>query len=149
MITAMISFTPAGYAALSTRKLELLQKREEVVVRLQQAREMGDLSENGAYKAARFELSDTDRELRRLEYLLKEGKAVEPRTDGTVGMGNTVTVENQDGKQFTYMVVGTYEADPLRGTISVESPMGKELDGKRVKDAVEVNGNRFTVVEVA
>ena len=145
----MLAFTLAGYADLSTRKLMLLTRREEVVVRLQQAREMGDLSENGAYKAARFELSDTDRELRRLEYLLKEGKGVAPRTDGTVGVGNTVTIENQAGKQFTYTLVGTYEADPLKGKISVESPMGTALVGKRAADTAAVNGNTFTIVSVA
>ena len=145
----MIPFTSDGYKKLQEKQAELTKKREEVVVRLQAAREMGDLSENGAYKAARFELSDTDRELRRLAYLLKDGQVISPRHDGIVGLGNTVTVKNDAGKVFSYLIVGTYEADPLKGKVSVESPMGMGLQGKRINEIVEVREKRFTITRVS
>lgn len=145
IISPIILFTPAGYAELKP-KLEALQlKRERVLVELQRAREQGDLSENGAYKAARFELGDTDRMIRTLQRQIKYGKPVQTPTDGTIGIGSTVRLMRDDGKEFNYMIVGTYEADPLKGKVSIESPMGKELMGKKAGDKVLVNGQTFMV----
>lgn len=144
-----ILFTPKGYASLPEQLTRLQLYREEVVVRLQKAREQGDLSENGAYKAARFELSDTDRNIRRVQYQIKYGRAVQPPTDGSVGIGSVVTLGKADGKTVSYTIVGTYEADPLGGKISPESPMGQALMGKRVGASVDVNGNRFTLKQIA
>lgn len=133
-----IPFTQAGFAKLPA-ELEKLQKyREEVLIRLQRAREMGDLSENGAYKTARFELSDTDRNIRRLQHLLKYGVVVTAPTDGSIGVGSTVRLVREDGSKVTYEIVGTYEANPLHGKISLESPMGLALVGKRVGEKVVV-----------
>lgn len=132
----VILFTQTGYAELADKLAKLRLKREEVLPRLVRAREMGDLSENGAYKAARFELSDTDRAIRQVERLIKYGRAVAPKADGTVGIGNKATLKKADGKVVTYEIVGTYEADPLRGKISIESPVGQELLGKKTGEVV-------------
>jgi transcription elongation factor GreA len=126
-----VPFTKVGYDQLKVRQTELLAKREIVLVSLQRAREMGDLSENGAYTAARFELGNVDRELRRLEYNLKYGEIVEPQNGGKVGFGNRVTVE-LNGKEYVYTLVGTHESDPKKAMISLESPIGIALLGKRV-----------------
>ena len=140
-----IPFTAIGYAKLQP-ELEKLQKyREEVLIRLQRAREMGDLSENGAYKTARFELSDTDRNMRRLQHLLKYGVVVSAPADGSIGVGSTVTLEKEDGGTVQYEIVGTYEADPLKGKISLESPMGLALVGKKMGDKIEVMGKTYRV----
>ena len=103
------------------------------------------MSENGAYKAARFELGDTDRAIRMLQHQIKYGKAVEPPKDGTIGVGSTVRLIRSDGKEFKYTIVGTYEADPMNGKISIESPMGKTLMGKKAGDDVLVNGQTYKV----
>lgn len=128
-----ISFTKAGFDNLKVRQAELLAKREIVLVSLQRAREMGDLSENGAYTSARFELGNVDRELRRLEYNLKYGVVREPENTGKVGFGNKVTVE-LNGKEYVYTLVGTQESDPKKAMISLESPIGMALLGKKVGD---------------
>ncbi len=132
-----VPFTRAGYDQLEVRRTELLAKREIVLVSLQRAREMGDLSENGAYTAARFELGNVDRELRRLEYNLKYGEIVEAKNDGKVGFGNKVTVE-LGGKEYIYTLVGTQESDPKKGLLSLESPIGMALLGKKVGDKAVV-----------
>lgn len=126
-----VPFTKEGYENMKVRQAELQAKREIVLVSLQRAREMGDLSENGAYTAARFELGNVDRELRRLEFNLKYG--VIKSADGTdkVGFGNKVTVEI-NGKEYTYILVGTQESDPKKAMISLESPIGIALLGKKV-----------------
>lgn len=141
----VIQFTPEGYAKLPVRQLELQAKRERVLIELQRAREQGDLSENGAYKAARFELGDTDRAIRQLQHQIKYGKAVEPPTDGSIGVGSTVKLRRDDGKEYTYTIVGTYEADPMNGKISIESPLGKVLLGRMIGDEVVVNGRTYGV----
>lgn len=140
-----IIFTKSGYNSLQSKLDELFKKRERVLIDLQRAREQGDLSENGAYKAARFELGDTDRAIRTLQHQIKYGKAVEPPQDGTIGVGSTVRLVRSDGKEFNYIIVGTYEADPMNGKISIESPMGKALIGKCVGEEVDVNGQTYWI----
>jgi len=126
-----VPFTKVGYENLKTRQTELLAKREIVLVSLQRAREMGDLSENGAYTAARFELGNVDRELRRLEFNLKYGVVTPVNGTDKVGFGNLVTVEI-NGKEYRYTLVGTQESDPKKAMLSLESPIGMALLGKGV-----------------
>lgn len=140
-----IIFTKTGYNSLQPKLDELFKKRERVLIELQRAREQGDLSENGAYKAARFELGDTDLAIRTLQHQIKYGKAVEPPKDGAIGVGSTVRLVRSDGKEFNYIIVGTYEADPMNGKISIESPMGKALMGKSVGKEVDVNGQTYWI----
>jgi transcription elongation factor GreA len=141
-----IRFTSAGYSALQPKLDELFKKRERVLIELQRAREQGDLSENGAYKAARFELGDTDRAIRTLQHQIKYGKVVTTPNNGTIGVGSKVKLRREDGKEFEYTIVGTYETDPMNGKISIESPMGKTLMGKKIGDEVVVNGLNFNIL---
>ncbi len=132
-----VLFTKAGFEQLKVKQAELLAKREIVLVSLQRAREMGDLSENGAYTSAKFELGNVDRELRTIEFNLKYGKVVETQNSEAIGFGSKVTVE-LNGKEYTYTLVGTQESDPRNGILSLESPIGMALVGKRVGDKVSV-----------
>jgi transcription elongation factor GreA len=132
-----IPFTRDGYAHLKTRQAELLAKREIVLVSLQRAREMGDLSENGAYTSAKFELGNVDRELRRLAHNIKYGVVVESTQHEKVAFGSSVTVE-LSGKEYTYLLVGTQESDPKLARISLESPIGQALLHKKVGDTARV-----------
>jgi transcription elongation factor GreA len=140
-----IQFSDQGYAALAPKLARLMKKRERVLVELQRAREQGDLSENGAYKAARFELGDTDRQIRQIQHLIKYGVTVKPPSNGTIGIGSTVKLKRDDGSEFVYTIVGTYEADPMQGKISLESPMGKALVGQKVGIDVVVSGRKYKV----
>lgn len=132
-----IPLTQAGFDK-AKRDYEALQtKREEILIRLQAAREMGDLSENGAYTAAKHELGETDRELRRLGYLLKYGVVTANAGSGTVGFGSEVTLE-RDGKQMTFLLVSGYESNPAEKKLSEQSPFGRAVLGKKVGDVVVV-----------
>jgi len=132
-----IPFTKVGYEQLKVRQSELQVKREEVLIALQRAREMGDLSENGAYTAARFELGNVDRELRRLEFNIKYGQVTTVEGYEQIGFGNVITVEIA-GREYTYTLVGTRESDPKKAMISLESPIGTALLGKRVGEKATV-----------
>lgn len=132
-----VPFTKEGYERLKVRRDELLAKREIVLVSLQRAREMGDLSENGAYTSAKFELGNVDRELRQLEHNIKYGTIVAAAGGVVVDFGSVVTVE-LGGKEYTYTLVGSQESDPKNGVLSLESPIGIALKGKKVGDIATV-----------
>jgi transcription elongation GreA/GreB family factor len=65
--------------------------------------------------------------------------------DGSIGEGSSVTLIKDDGNKVTFEIVGTYEADPLKGKISLESPMGMALVGKKKGETVTVMGNTYRV----
>ena len=133
----MVYFTKSGFTKIKL-ELESLQKRRPGVVdELQRARELGDLSENGAYKAARHELSTIDRRIRRIERQLEKAQILIPKTDGTIGVGNTVILKS-DNQEFTYEIVGDFEADPGKKKISSNSPLGKNLMGKKAGEKIKV-----------
>ncbi len=134
----MARFTKVGFEKLKKDYESLVRERVLAVEDLQKARAMGDLSENGYYKAARMKLSTIDRNLRRDLKLLEEGVIVEKVSPGIVGIGCMVTL--LDGKtEITYYIVGDTEADPISKKISLLSPLGKSLFGKKVGGKVVVD----------
>lgn len=115
------------------------KKRPEVLERVSQARNMGDLSENAEYAAAREELSFIDGRLDELEELIRQANIIHevPKKGSEIKLGSKVTL-HVGGKKEEFLVVGEWEADPTAKKISHESPLGKALLGKKVKDKVEV-----------
>lgn len=143
-----IPFTRAGYEKIKSEYERLRDERPKILERLQKAREMGDLSENGMYKAARLELGDTDRRLRRLTYLMRLGQVVDSHDNNVASFGSRVKLSIKN-KEVTYTLVNKHEADPSSGKISVESPLGKAVLGKKVgDDAVLELENRTLVYRV-
>lgn len=142
---APIPFTRKGYNQLLEEKARLYAERPEAVDHLKKAREMGDLSENGYYKASRARLSFLDARIRRVERLVKLAVIVEPPGDSDhVEIGTTIIIT--DGKNdHEYQIVGGYESDPSKQLISHISPLGKALMGKHTNDTVEVIAPRGTV----
>jgi len=148
---ANIPFTKEGYQKLLEEREKLLAERPIAVEHLRKAREMGDLSENGYYKASRAKLSFLDAQLRRSERLVKLGIIVESTGNETADIGNTVTI-NDGTKDFNFTIVGGYESDPLHHTISHVSPIGKALLGKKEHDIITVHApagdKTYTVVKI-
>ncbi len=135
-----IYLTKKGFEDLQKEYDDLVSKRRpEIVERLSAAREMGDLSENAEYTAAREELSFIDGRIEELEELLKQAELISDDNHKThsVDLGSQVIVKIGD-KQETFTVVGEWEADPVEKKISHESPLGKALIGKAVGDEIEV-----------
>lgn len=144
-------FTKDGYESVKKEQEDLLKKRPVTVDELRTAREMGDLSENGAYKAARASLSAIDSRLRRLAILIKYAKIVDNPFTGKVDFGTNVMVD--DGKKIReFQIVGDLEANPTEGKLSPSSPIGKALMGKKTGETVEIDVPAgkitFKVVEV-
>jgi transcription elongation factor GreA len=133
-----IIFTKQGFDNLKKKAADLINQRPLAVLDLKKAREMGDLSENGYYKAAKSKLIETDRTIRRNSYLIKNAFVGIPKGNNIVDIGSRVYVE-VDGEQKEYVLVGEYEADPGLGKISHLSPVGSRLMGKKVSDEVIVS----------
>ncbi len=130
--------TKEGFEKLTKQKENLLNIRPEAVGELKRAREMGDLSENGFYKGARAKLSQIDRELRKITYLLKNVKIIEKSKDTEkTSIGDTVTIEGE-GNILHLTIVGEEEANPKEKKISYLSPIGRGLLGKKVGDKAEI-----------
>jgi transcription elongation factor GreA len=132
-------FTEEGYAKIKQEYEELKHsKRQQAIDRLQKARAMGDLSENSEYVAAKEDLAFIEGRIRELEELMAHAEIVATQADGhTVDMGCKVII-NVNGKDDEFTIVGEFEADPMAKKLSVTSPIGKALVGKKVGETVEV-----------
>ena len=132
-----IYLTKEGLEKLKQEHEELTKvKRPEILDRVAQARNMGDLSENAEYRMAREELSFIDGRIDELDELLKQVVIISNNKSSTIKLGSKVMVKSGKSKdEFT--LVGEWEADPKEKKISHESPLGKALLGKKVGEEVE------------
>ncbi len=118
-----------------------VRRRKEVAQKIKEARELGDLSENAEYDAAKDEQRDIETRIEELEKILKNVEVVdEEEVDlGRVNIGCNVKLRDIEFKEdLDYKIVGSSEADSLNGKISNESPVGKALIGAKVGDTVKV-----------
>jgi transcription elongation factor GreA len=116
-------------------------KRQEVANRLREASDGEDLIENAEYEAAKNEQAFVEGRIKELEFLLATAKIIEdlPPTE-VVQLGSKVTISQTRRKQEeTYTIVGPVEAQPIKGRISNESPLGKALLDHKAGDTVEVS----------
>lgn len=137
--------TPEGYAAM-VEKLDYLRnvKRRETADYIHEAKEAGDISESSAYEDAKNEQAKVEGEILRLEQLLSVAEIMAPdmhtQEDGplTARIGMQVEVETESGTKRLFKLVETFEADPKKGLISDQSPVGKALVGHKEGDEVTV-----------
>jgi transcription elongation factor GreB len=131
-------------------------ERRKVVQEVQVAAAHGDRSENAEYIYGKRRLREIDRRVQYLTKLLDTAIMVDPaerRTSDRVYFGCHVTVEDEDGEQTTYQIVGHDEFDAKEGRISMDSPLGKTLMGKRLDDTVVLRRPKgeieLTIVEIS
>lgn len=130
--------TKDGLEELKSEHGELVnKKRPEAVARLSAARDLGDLSENSEYAAAKQDLAFIDGRIAELDEIIHAAKVVTSHGKQHVDIGCRVTV-HLNGKKETFTVVGEWEANPTEKKISHSSPLGKALIGRKVGDNIEV-----------
>ena len=116
-------------------------KRKEVAQKIKEAREQGDLSENAEYDAAKDEQRDIEARIEDIEKILKYAEVVveeEVELD-KISVGCTVRIlDCEFNEELEYKIVGSTEANSLKGKISNESPVGRALIGAKVGDTVKV-----------
>ena len=101
----------------------------------------GDRSENAAYTYGKMRLRDIDRRLRELDKIIDHAKVISTNApaDGSIRFGATVTLQDKKtNRQRIYTLVGVQEIDPIAGRISVNSPVGMALIGKKQGDSVTI-----------
>ena len=128
------------------------QKRQEIAARLEFAKTLGDLSENAEYQETIEEQKLVEQRIAELEERIRDAVVMERQAKSDmVRVGSTVAVASQHGEEI-YMIVGSEEADPARGKISNESPLGKAFLGRKKGESVEVKtpggAMRYEIVEI-
>ena len=134
--------TYEGLKALEDELQDLkVNKRKEIAGKIKEAREQGDLSENAEYDAAKDEQRDIEARIEEIEKILKNVEVVvEDEVDvDKINVGCKVSVLDMEfDEEMDFRIVGSSEANSLKGKISNESPVGKALIGKIVGDVVNV-----------
>ena len=139
-MTNDVHITPEGLEAVRKELDQLTSvRRPNIVSKIKAARELGDLSENFEYHAAKNEQGMMEARINELEAIVKNHVLIEARAaTGVVSMGSTVRFSEDGGDEEMYRIVGPAEADPKAGRVSYESALGKALIGHKVGDEVEI-----------
>ena len=155
MAIAPTHLTADGLANLRDELEELTtRRRPEVISRIKAARELGDLSENADYEAARKEQSFLEGRVQQLEQMIKHAVIIQTTTESgsVVDLGSTVVVETDRHGEETFQIVGSAEADASAGKISFTSPIGRALMGRKAGEKIRVEipqgSMDFLVIEV-
>jgi transcription elongation factor GreA len=130
--------TRGGYDKLSA-ELDRLKRAERPAISkaIAEARAHGDLSENAEYHAAREKQSFIEGRIVELETKIGNAEVIDPPSEGErVTFGSTVVLEDEAGKEYRYWIVGSDEAAPAKGKISILSPLARTLIGKKIGDTV-------------
>jgi len=146
--------TRPGYEKLAA-ELDRLKHvdRHAIIKAIAEARAHGDLSENAEYHAAREKQSFIEGRINELETKVGAAEVIDPPTSGDrITFGSTVKLEDDGGKEVRYQIVGSDEAEPANGRISILSPLARVLIGKRVGETVtaQLPGGKkqFDILEV-
>ncbi len=133
--------TEAGYRSLQNELNALWKRRTAVTRALSAAAAEGDRSENAEYIYRKKELREIDRRIRYLQKRLPALRVVsEPPSDpGRIFFGAWVTLEDENGREVSYRIVGPDEFDPARGWISMDAPMARALLGKGLDEEVVID----------
>lgn len=135
---------------LSAKRLEELKKeleylknlrRKEIAGRIEEAKSLGDLSENAEYLEAREEQAFNEGKIREFEELLRDAMVItneRPGAKTAINVGDTVEVRKNGDEKQEFMIVGSNEADPLNGKVSNESPLGQALLNRQPNEEVRV-----------
>lgn len=134
--------TVEGLKELQDRLNELkVNRRAEIAEKIKEAREQGDLSENAEYDAAKEEQRHIEGEIEEIEKILKNATVYEEEEEyaDKISIGTTVKILDKEyDEEMTFKIVGSTEADSLKGKISNESPVGKALIGKKKGATIKV-----------
>lgn len=119
-------------------KHRLEVQRPEIAVRIKEAKELGDLSENAEYDAAKDVQASNEGRIEEIKSILENAVIIESADgSGIVRVGSSVKVDSKNGAQ-TFVIVGAVESDPAAGFISNESPLGAAFLGHKKGDKIEV-----------
>lgn len=136
----VIKLTKEGYEALK-QELESLRHKlmYEISQRIKEARELGDLAENAEYDEAKNEQGRISSRITELEEILNNAEIIESTESDVVSIGSWVVIKNLNtGEERTIRLVNPQESDIFSNKVSVDSPVGRVLLGKRIGEVVRL-----------
>ena len=150
-----VQLTPQGFAKIKEELRYLVEvRRQQISDNMGTAIADGDLRESAAYDEARMEQSSNEARIADLEEIIHRAEVVEAKAgeESVARLGASLVLEDEQGQKVTYQLVGTHEADYLENRISDESPLGRQLLGRRTGDRVDLTMGRsqvrYTVLDV-
>ncbi|MDD5039854.1 MAG: transcription elongation factor GreA [Patescibacteria group bacterium] len=137
------------------QELQILKgdKRKEISERIQQAKELGDLSENAEYVDAKNEQAFIEGRVQEIDNILRHATIIKQnKNNNIISVGSKIKIKDAlETKE--YFIVGSSEADPSKGKISNESPIGQAFLGKKVGDIIEIRvpqgSKKFEIIAIA
>ncbi len=130
------------------KKIDLIHELEElrkkkipnIAKRIDEAKQLGDLSENAEYHQAKDDMAWTQSRLKEVDFIINNAEIIDESAGNgdIVILGSTITIVT-NGKERTYTIVGAQEADPASGRISNESPLGEAFLGKKLGQIIDVD----------
>ena len=142
-----VHITAEGKKDLEKELAELIAKRPEIAEKIATARAFGDLSENEEYSSARAEQKMTENRILEIQDILKNAKVIKAGKRSSVSLGVNVKL-GLGGRKLEYTVVGATEADPTKGKVSNESPIGKVIMGHKEGETLEFNGKKVKILSI-
>jgi transcription elongation factor GreA len=135
-----VYLTAEGRTKLEDELRHLVEvRRPEVALMIKEAKEAGDISENAGYDEAKDQQAFVEGRIKHLEDLLMRAQVIErPNGTDSVHLGSRVKVSEDGGPVESFLIVGSAEADPSHARISNESPLGRELMGRRKGDVATI-----------
>jgi len=148
----MYHLTADGHAQYEKELADLQKKRPEVVVELSRASELGDRSENAAYRVAKSQLGRLDSRIRFLDKMLRHSRIITPKDTGIAGIGSKVRLHGESG-EVTYRLVDSIQSNLAQGDLSIRSPLGSAILHGKVGSGVSVSTPRgiqkYTILNVS
>ncbi|MGQ9679004.1 MAG: GreA/GreB family elongation factor, partial [bacterium] len=147
-------FIWSSKSGIEKAKAELKRLTEEELRRcaeeIARARSFGDLSENYEYKAAKEKQSRLMDKINRLRLDLSQAKIIEPEKIDTskVDIGCRIKLQDEEGMEYEYSILGPWDADPENGIISFQSPLAQNLIGKQIGEMVTMGEKTLTITEI-
>lgn len=142
-----VHLTAEGKKDLEKELADLIAKRPEIAEKIATARAFGDLSENEEYSSARAEQKMVENRILEIQDILKNAKVIKAGKRSSVSLGVNVKLD-LGGRKMEYTVVGATEADPTKGKISNESPIGKVIMGHKEGETLEFNSKKVKIISI-
>lgn len=137
-MTKKYLLTPEGLQKLKEELDHLVsERRQEIIERIQEAVAHGDLSENADYAQAKEEQAFVEGRIQEIEEIIRNAEIIHHVDSDVVNIGSGVKVKI-DGKEYSYTVVGSNEANPKEGRISNESLVGRALMGRKKGEKIDI-----------
>jgi transcription elongation factor GreA len=140
-----VLLTQGGLLKLKQDLERAQARRLEAFERMKEAAQPGDIEDNPELEQAKEEVARFDDRIYELQEMIGRAQIIEGRNSAVAEPGSTIEVEDDEGETIVYYLVGAVEADPGTGRISVESPVGSALVGRRAGERISVQVPAGTV----